>query len=255
MSDSLIIDFLNENQYRAYPLKNSGTRAFQTSLLLDTIILDANLIYHGNSPGNAVVNFTSITLSGGNATVYLAQVGTFVVPSYQTAVYPYYCRISNGSLLVFGQDLALVNTNVSFSDVEFEPSVVVAFDSVWSGVTSLSFNGTQVAADVITFEAGFQFKIEASEITDVITFRAGLNYGTPIGCETYFPGVAKDCGSIISFINGVGVSNNGASLSLTGGSNIAIYNDAENHRVYVGLNFQVPDVCTSSNNRPSPNIL
>lgn len=254
MPDSLIIDWLNENQYRAYPLKNKGVRSFDTNLNLDTMILDANIVTDIVSTSNPV-KLTGITISGGNCTIATDISQTFVISNYLSASYPQYIRNNNGSLLVVGDDIKNVTSNFTFTTVEFEESVITIFDPYWYGVWSVSFNGELIDSASMTFEAGYQFKITADEDTSTIKLGANMNYGIPIGCDEFFPGIDKDCNDIISYINGVTVSGNGSDMKFTSGSNIAIYNDPDNNRIYIGLNFESPDVCQNINERPLPNIL
>lgn len=251
MPESLIIDWLNENQYRAYPLKNKGNRAFGSGLNLDTIILDANLVAPYLSDNVSVV-INNISVSGSDC-IISTNIGSFTVTSYLTASYPYYIRNSHGLLVVSSDITQVVGINY-FLSVEFEESVVSIFDSYWSGVASISFNSDFINNSSIELQAGYQFQLSADEDTSTITFGANRLYGIPIGCEEFFPDIPKDCDSLIAYIDGVGVTNNGGSFTFTAGSNIAIYNDPDNNRIYIGLNFEPEDVCVNINARPNPNI-
>ena len=259
MSDSLIIDWLNENKFRSYPMRNRGNRVTTNGKSLDSFILDANLIYTDDTmPDPIKLTDMIFTPSGMDhiCTFRISGQTDFVISNVETATYPVYIRNSSGSLLVIDEDIKTVGyTTESYTDVEFEPSLCYHFNTPWKGVSSLSFNGSQAYQGYIIFNEGYQFLLNPDLNKNTITLGARGIYGVPIGCEEFFPSVEKDCPSIISTINGVTLNNNNQQFIFTPGSNIAIFADPDNHKIYVGLNFESVDICPYIKASPTPTVL
>jgi len=140
----------------------------------------------------------------------------------------------------------------TFTDVEFEDGVSVQMDTPWQGVSSISFNGSIPLQGALTWDEGYQFKVDISGKT--ITLGARRNYGVPIDCEQFFA-TARDCSNLISYINGATVSASDAVFKFMSQDKVVLFEDPTNHRVYVGLNFTAQDICQPAYKKPTANIV
>lgn len=242
MIDRQVLEWLNENELRCYPLLETGNKQFQTTLSLNRCILDASLSTFADGPTTSV-NLESITVNNELITVTVTGQLDFTFLRTPTTSYPIYCRNPAGSLLVFGAEMQQVTANVTFSGVAFEPSCVVRWPYEVFGVQGFltNLNSGAITSGEVEFKEGFQFGLRATGQT--IRMSAGRNKGRPISCESYFPSLADDCGSIISYINGVTTTTNPGILLLQAGPHVNILDDPENHRIYIGLDFTKEDVC------------
>jgi hypothetical protein len=245
-----VLDWLNENELRGYPLRENTNRLIgNTGVLLDKIILDAQIIYAAN-PIPATVNLTQIVVAGDSVTFTVLNQPNFVVS--KSASFPVYIRNSEGSLLVIGKTVASIPDGTYNLTVPFEDGVCSEFRDAWKGVQSISFDGASKTGD-ITFEEGYQvdIKIKGSEIH----LSADANYGKPIGCEEFFGATVNDCDEIISSINNITPFNNPSDYRFVAGRNVSIFEDPENHRIYIGLNFSEDSVCKSPLANPTGNVI
>lgn len=244
MIDHQVLEWLNENELRCYPLSETGNKQFQTTLSLNRCILDASLFDFRTNESNTTVYLKSITV-GHNDLITVAVTGQLDFTFLRTAAttYPIYSRNPEGSLLVFGAEMQQVTANVTFSGVAFEPSCVVQWPYELFGVQGFFMDtpGGAYLGGEVEFKEGFQFGLRATGQT--IRMSAGRNNGRPISCESYFPSLADDCGSIISYINGVTTTTNPGILTLQAGPHVNIFDDPEHHRIYIGLDFTKEDVC------------
>lgn len=234
MPDSLIIDWLYENSYRAYPLKETITRTSGGYTLTNDVIVDAQFVYTSiPSP----VQLESIAIDSINATFTISGALVFVVPL--SSIFPYALRLSSGNLLVVGSGVLNIPVGTyTFSNVSFESCIATEFSHEWLGVQSLQFNSTTLTGN-INFLNGYQFEVGISPTQ--ITFNAGSLYGTPISC-TSFGDIPQDCSSVLSFINGGAPLNN--ILKIVADSGIIVLDDPTNHRIFIGLSFNPStDVC------------
>ena len=240
MSDRQILEWLNENELRCYPLMEAGDKRFLTSLSLNRCLLDASLLYtDAAAPGS--VNLQSFTVSGNSITVTVTGQPDFVI-SDKTGSYPMYCRNSAGSLLVFGAEMRGVSANVTFNGIEFEPACVIDLSGSMQGVVGFTVGTADTLYNgVVEWQEGFQFGLQANGQTVKLT--ASKNKGQPITCQNYFQNIANDCGSIISYINGVTPAVNPGIFLLKAGPHVQIFDDPDNHRIYIGLDFIGSDVC------------
>jgi hypothetical protein len=222
---------------------------------LQAIILDANLVFDAKLTGD--IQLYAITV-GTDAVITIAHsnvvLQTFTVPDYATAAYPFYCRNTAGSLLVFGEALKLVQRNLVFENMFFEDSVCHYFYGKWAGVTSLGFNGETKTGD-IDFTDGYQFKTEVRESSNAVFLGARSNYGDPLPCGSFFTDIATvPCDVLISSINGIRPSTNFGDFKLTAGDNVSIFPDKEHNRIFLGLSFKSVDICKPRASLPNPNI-
>lgn len=229
--DSLTIDWLDENKYRAYPLLPDLARVSGLFTLEDTVILDAAFTFE-SLPTDTTLN--SIVADGTDV-VFSISGKTFTCP--RASSFPNYLRIADGSLLVIGEVASIPNGSYSFSNINFEPSVSVEFGGPWLGVQSINF-GSALTGE-LNFIEGYQFGINI--VGQTISFSAGSQYGIPIGC-TQFDETPSICADIISFINGVAPNSKNV-LSFSRGNEVVILDDPDNSRIFIGLTFNPDDVC------------
>ena len=233
--ESLIVDWLNENQSRAYPLSTDSSRVTTGSYTLsDEVIVDAQLTY---SAPQSTVYLTSIVTTSSTVTINITG-KTFAVDLTQS--FPQYIRISDGSLLVVSDAILDIPSGYTyaFSNCYFENSVVYEYSGAWLGVTSLTV-GTHTLVNTVNLEDGIQVSTSTSGST--ISLYANRDGGTPLDCTAYGGG-SSDCTSIVSYINGVGPDVNNL-FTLTAGPNVVLMEDPDNHRIFVGLTFTTNDIC------------
>jgi len=231
MLDSLIEDWLWENENRAYPLNEGVGRTVGAFTLTDGVILDASLI------GGGSFSLVSIVSDANNVTFTITGSLSFVVS--KTAVFPYYSRLTTGQLLVIGSKAAQIPIGTyNFSTVTFVPSVCHDFSGLWLGVNSIAFPGHVAFTGDVRLTTGYQFDVGISG--QVLNLAAGSIYGEPIVCQKFTSNPA-DCDSIISYINGVAPS--AKTINMISGYGTVVYNDPDNSRIFVGLSFNPEDVC------------
>ena len=239
MGESTIIEWLDENSYRAYPLMPGGSTMVKirgVNYDVASMIVDANLVYQSLP---AHVSLLSVSTADTAITITVTGQPTFT--GSLSGDYPVYMRNSVGSLLVLGyaaKQLLGTTTALSFTDVEFESSVAIELSNVILGVTRLVVDTVSLTNDVV-FGDGYQLSLMANGNT--IQMEAGRNEGKPLPCGN-FKGTVSDCGSVTSNINGACPVNNGGPVNLLAGSHVKIFDDPTNHRIYIGLDFQAADV-------------
>lgn len=250
MADSLILDWLAENAHRSYPLRyDAGTMP----LALDGVLLDACLIFEGAAVTGAPIHLTSLVVSGQTVTFNVTDQAPFVLTNRVSTVvvangvsltvltvYPHYLRNATNSLLVIGEAVKEAVTS-SPLNARFEDSLCHLLNAPWQGVSSFSAGAGAVSGAAVWTE-GAQFGLVGDAAKSSVELKADRNAGTPLGCASHF-GVAQPCDSVIAWLNGVGVPVQLGDLKLIAGDNVAIFEDPENHRIYIGLNFKKTDVC------------
>lgn len=142
---------------------------------------------------------------------------------------------------------------LELDNIIFEETTAIQFDGPWMGVTSVSFNSPFGLSGELDWIEGYQFRIDIND--NKVTLGARRNYGQPVSCEQFFDSIVNDCSDIISYINSVGVAGNPGNFTFIAGPHVKLYEDVENHRIYVGLNFDTPDVCKTVLPNPIPNII
>lgn len=242
MSESVVTDWLNENSLRAYPLKMNIDRISGAYTLTNGVILDASLPYI-SLPNT--VNVESIVVTTNSAVFTLTGTGsTFVCD--KTAEFPQYIRNSNGQLLVIGEDvLEIPNGTYNFTNLTFEPSVCFEIGGIWSGVTQITANSTNLTGDV-TVKSGYNCSVTAS--SNNITIAADKIYGIPVICGAIST-LPNDCGTTVSMINGVTPILQ--KITFVGSSSISILNDPDNNRIFIAPIFGPNDICDLTRQHPS----
>lgn len=152
-----ILDWLNENELRAYPLLESGPRLLQNGAnslnLPDNFLLDLQLKVLDYSLVNQIPVLNKIEKFAETIRVTFSVLDVvteskstltiFDIPSHTTQEYPFYVRNPDGCLAVFGEGakiLFLENSGDSTytAEIPVEPSTVTQFNDAWLGVSSIS---------------------------------------------------------------------------------------------------------------------
>lgn len=237
MANNGVLDWLFENERRAYPLIDRTDKTSGGYTLTNDVILDAQLVFDDGFTD--IPTLDNITVSGSSVTLTVSGVD-FVADS--GGPFPQYLRLASNHLLVVGEGIKdIVDGSYDFTGVEFEPSVCFDMSERWKGVESLTVNATELTG-VINFFEGYQFKIDFTQSTADIVLGANNLYGTPIACE-HFGELDNNCEDIISYINGVTPDGN-AQLKIIAGAGTTVWDDPDNHRIYVGFSFtSLDDIC------------
>jgi hypothetical protein len=235
-----VIEWLNENELRAYPLIEGK----QLDIVPEDFLLDLMLVVNKSISDLSAVELLNIVKESGGITVEFTD-NNFFIPI--DTEYPFYTRNNNGSLAVFGEGvknyLDLSNTAVISCHIPVEPSTVFKFDGAWLGVSSLAtyknyqsiqnsytpetplnlsaIGNYQLEGDVELYP-GYNYKINFNN--DKINMGAGFKLGIAMDCTTEFvERDLKDCDKIISYINGIAPDSSGV-FRFTSGENIYIFN-------------------------------
>jgi hypothetical protein len=146
-----VIEWLNENERRAYPLlPDSGelthTIGSEEWTIPENFFLDLQIISPRTLRTHSV-QLTEITYTGESSvvvkfTVNGEEVTSFTVASPVDATYPHYVRNTDGSLAVFGEGVKefaqLCSTPVTLQTaLTLEPTVCSEYTERWLGVSSL----------------------------------------------------------------------------------------------------------------------
>lgn len=249
-----VIDWLNENELRAFPLMSFANKALGLGTLLslpDNFLLDLQLVT-ALDLGNNVVSLTKITRTSTALNISFgialtAQIiTTFTIPATVMS-YPYYVRQPDGCLAVFGEGAAVLYaactnaTNLSLN-IPVEPSVCVQFNGPWLGVSSVSADPqkqgdtavgrrsqpklplTDVSKTLLTGDVqlleGYNFRVDINN--SLIDLEIGSNFGLSMSCSTSFlPTECLDCTELVSYINGIPPDSSG-NFRLLAGSNVLV---------------------------------
>lgn len=231
-----VLDWLYENELRAYPLRESSIKASNGSYSLENnVILDAQFSMEERPETLALIG---IVVDGNDVTFSFSDGPDVTVQKGITA--PLYTR-SSDSLLVFGLGLNDIPEGThNFTNLNFESSVIFEYGGAWKGVESMTFNDSDALTGELNFIEGYQFELFV--VNQNIRFAVGNLYGTPIGCNK-FTDYPENCDTIISSINGVGPSGK-KELFLKAGNGFVVWDDPDNHRIYVGFAFtSQQDIC------------
>jgi hypothetical protein len=278
MSNSTVVEWLNENTLRAYPLTEDSDRYFSRSgnrYDLFAIILDTLLMYASSAiPDTIKLNSIKTELVGGVATMTIQIDGQtpFTIDHYTTvntedhnSRYPRYARNSQHSVLAVGEEAArlVCGITVAFSNAVFEPSVSVELSDVTNGVSSLNISGNTLTGD-ITLTEGYQLSLIPG--TENIAVEVGRNEGKPLPCVSVGADAGdcgcervdecydrcSDCCTVVSSINGAGPARTGNTINFLAGNHVKIYDDRDHHRIYIGLDFDTTDISKQIQINPRP---
>jgi hypothetical protein len=239
-----IIEWLNENELRAYPLIEGKTN----SAIPDNAILDLQLVIDSAvSPiGAKLIDFTigfyevTITFTGDN--IFNFTYADETSGSLNDLKYPLYLRNNKGSLLVLGEGIKAIEQYKTITyNIPVEPATVFPFGGAWLGVTSLNANPkyTSISNSIepllplevdtissgttgdVELSPGYNFRINFNN--NLINLAVGFGYGLQMSCNTHFiDPTLLDCPDIVSYINGVPPDSTGL-FRFTAGSNIYLF--------------------------------
>jgi hypothetical protein len=284
-----VIDWLNANELRAYPLVNTSSRPEEFK---DSFILDLQLNTQDIDIGSSVVYLTRVvSYPSGEVAVSFGtqtkQIASFLIPGGEK-IYPLYLRNPDGNLAVFGSGVTdYINSTSTIKTKDYlmpvEPSVCFQLDAMWLGVDGFNISPEKITepsgnspklplqnattlsytqGDVVLQE-GYNFRVNAAK--GVIDLAVGTNYGMKMGCNTNFLDPAQcDCDTVVSTINGVppDVAGNfrlvaGTDIVITSGTSVSTqFQDAfnetsNNNTIFVGFSFQANDLCAPLNITPT----
>lgn len=251
MSLSTVVEWLNENENRAYPLTSNSTRYLvkgRNTYDLYPVILDAMLVF---TTLVTSVSLTKIKAVSGDLTITLSADSTlieFIITDYKNVVYPQYLRDTNQNLLVVGAAATSLPDNITFEVVNtaFEPSVIYEMLPDVLGVSDLTI-GDHLFTGNIVLSDGVQLSFTPNK--NAIAFEVGRNEGIPLGCGDYSAGT-PDCGAVVSSVNGVTPNKTGNPIFFTGKNHVTVYDDPDSNRVYIGLDFTAADIPEQKLSRP-----
>ena len=222
---SLVLEWLNENALRSYPVRDSSLRTDGSFKLEDNVILDAQFVFT-EIPNN--FRLTTVSADSSNVTFTFSNSLTFIATKNYGA--NQYLRDRTGSLLVVGNGVDNIPTGTYNLSVYFEPSILHEYGGPWLGVTSLSFDGASHTG-IFNFIEGYQYNIEFNKQN--VDFAVGNLYGTPISC-THFSSYPEDCNTIISYISSA-IPDGRHEMTIEAGPGIVVWDDPDNHRIFVCL--------------------
>lgn len=195
-----VLEWLNENELRAYPLQDRPSKTIQLDGkawdIPDNFLLDLQLItttVQLASP-SSIVSLTALSYTAPD-TVYVEfgvaedTIAGFTVQSSDGS-YPIYVRTIEGSLAVFGEGLldfvtACAGQSTSLTpNIAVEPSTCTQFDEAWLGVVNLSTYPEKVSEPVeeVSVSRSYEPKLPlldvdtAAKLAGDVKFLAGYNF-------------------------------------------------------------------------------
>jgi hypothetical protein len=243
MSNSTVVEWLNENSYRAYPLTAESTRFFnknRTDYDLFSILLDAHLAYASWPSTEPAI--TKMVTGATDLTISVTGQSAFVLADFANASYPAYIRNSEYSLIVLGEPCKTlpINSTINLSAAVFEHTVSTHLPTNMLGASSLNVLGSGNLTGVITLTEGYQTSLTPT-LPDALQIEVGRNEGVPLPCRQVYS-VDDDCATIVSSINGVTANKTGGKIQFVAGRHINIFSDKINNRIYIGFDFTSEDV-------------
>lgn len=209
-----VLDWLNENEFRAYPLLEDYAKTVNTSegiiTLTDNIFLDLQLIVTtqdtsaDNSPLSRVYyNISAIKRTGdeleftfgfkgyddSNYPAVEEVSGDFTkitVSSIDSNQYPLYLRTTDGNLAVFGEGLkelkqACPDLTTIPTDIAIEHTVCTQFDNAWLGVSSLSVSPEKTTkSDSFEPQLPLENTLTQTKLTGDVKLLPGYNFRVDI---------------------------------------------------------------------------
>ena len=240
MSNATIVEWLNENELRGYPLLEESTNYYthqNVTYELHRLIVDALLLYD-LSPD--MVEITSIQTSSGTLTINITNQPAFTLANYSSITEPQYLRNSFNSLIVVSAYASQLPNNAAFnvSGAVFEPCTVLEIPLSIKGLSSLTVAGNTGTGD-ITLTEGYQLSLIPT--ANSLEIEVGRNFGIPLPCISV-SNITNDCTSIISSINGASPLQSGSPIKFIAGNHVKIFEDQANNRIYIGLDFESTDI-------------
>jgi len=256
-----ILEWLNENETRAYPLLDEQNNKEYTvsgnlwrlpdNLVLDVQLIVKNFSLYENEQYN-IIYFKNITLNSDGVTLTFGgnqpgqEVTSFTINSIESD-FPAYIRNEDGSLIVFGEGLldfiSACDGNFTSLDVNIpvEPGTCIEYRKDWEGVTSLTVSPEKKSvvenpeipllplepadtAATLTGDISFMegYNVNLAIRNSLINLIVGTGYGLSADCSTHFISPEfLDCANIVSYINGISPDDDG-NIRILGSSNILI---------------------------------
>ena len=236
MSESLVSEWLDENRYRAFPLKEDAQRTSGGFTLDDGVVLDA--YFHIES--DVAVELASITVASGVLTV-ATTLDIFDVPLPITGESTTVTKATGSKITIGSSANDIADGTYTFSGVFFEDSVVVYYNAAWLGVSSVKFGDLSPVAGAVSIFPRVNTYLGAGDANTLI-WSVGKNQGTPPDNCVVYGGLPGDCGTQVSFINGV-TGNSAKQFNLTAGSGLKVTPDPANNRLLISLTFDATKIC------------
>ena len=230
-----IIDWLNENENRAYPLLEDSKRTYTDGglpgiALPDDFLIDAQMIYTSHTLDDPFMLKRIDTNEEGTVTaIFGTATGpsiSFPIPNAYSRQYPTYIRHTGGSLAVFGSGVSrwpmLGLYGAMILNIPLEPSVCYQFTDAWLGVNSIgtapekktiiadykpllpleAASSANTLTGDVKFLEGYNFRVNINN--NLIDLEVSPDYGLHMDCTTSFiADEYKDCADIVSYINGL----------------------------------------------------
>lgn len=197
-----VLDWLNENENRAYPLLEETSKlvVFPAGsgqyLLDDNFLLDLQLISFESlsvvdtllGPVSASVTLSSVRYnSSGDLLVGFSvesvSITTFTITAAASAAYPYYVRNPDGCLAVFGAGVAsliaggLPTAQTVSLNIPVEPATCSQFNDAWLGVGGISVSPEKLSVP-LSYEPllPIEDNPSTSKLTGDVKFLEGYNF-------------------------------------------------------------------------------
>lgn len=234
MANSLTSEWLDENGQRDYPIRGNVNKVSDVGLftLPYNVIVDANF-YKTTDTDEQLL---SITVTN-TEVIFVTTSCVFTATIANTG---HVALFSGESKLVVNNDaLSALPTGIfTFTGTSFEASTCVYVSPEWSGVSSMALGSIGPLTGDVKLIAGVQTDFVKTSSSS-FDWNVGKNLGIPLdNCYSVDPS-RDNCGTQVSYINGLNVSD----FQLHAMSGIRIVPDQVNNRIYIGLNFNPADVC------------
>jgi hypothetical protein len=208
-----IIDWLNENELRAYPLLDVSQKTLQsenyTWELPDNFLLDLQLKVTNYSLADHIAVLSKVELLADSlrTTFSLLNIETeelntltvFDIPTALTQTYPFYVRNSDGCLAVFGDGVKKFieenqNHYILTAVIPTEPSVLTQFNDAWLGVSAIMSSPEKITeqsgyapakplVDVYDYLAPVTEENKPTKLIGDVKFLEGYNFRVNIASE------------------------------------------------------------------------
>jgi hypothetical protein len=252
-----VLDWLNENELRSFPLREGYTAKITTGELSynlpDDFLLDLQIKTNVSLQEDSTVYLKKLIYSPTVGIIIQFGTSATTIASFSTASeninnFPKYVRTEDGNLAVFGAGVAAFLAFCTANDVSeqewlfsipVEPSVCIQFSDAWLGVNSIkgepakqteqldfspvlplvAISSQQLYGDVSFFE-GYNFRLAVQD--GLIDMEISSNFGLRMNCTTSF--IAEeylDCDKLVSYINGIPPDATGT-FRLNAGANITL---------------------------------
>ena len=256
MKDSVVLEWLDENRRRAFPLTESAGGP------PTDIIVDAQLLM-SSSVTPSLVNI--IVVAGVSCVINISEGQSFSIVLPISTDYITVTNNSNSKVTVSSAVNSLITGTTNYVDVYFEDYVSLCISGKFFGVTSVAFTAFAedlglldgyylqlmsgdtlglIAGNVpfvgdIDFYGRYQTKLDVKNGS--LLWVVGKNHGTPLpACAPYG---ADDCGTQVSYINGVSPVSN--AFTFKTGAGIKVTPDKINHTLTFELDFATTDICAT----------